>query len=47
MIERVIAWCAHNRFLVFTGTAVLVLWGVWALRATPMSLSRTWVRIER
>jgi len=36
MIERVIAWCAHNRFLVFTGTAVLTLWGVWALASTPL-----------
>jgi Cu(I)/Ag(I) efflux system membrane protein CusA/SilA len=36
MIERVIAWCAHNRFLVFTGTAVLTLWVVLALASTPL-----------
>ena len=27
MIERIIDWCASNRFLVFTGTAVLTLLG--------------------
>ena len=26
MIERIIDWCASNRFLVFTGTAALTLW---------------------
>ena len=36
MIPRVIDWCAHNRFLVFTGTVVLTLWGVWAMTATPL-----------
>ena len=36
MIERLIDWCARNRFLVFTGTAVLTLWGVWAATATPL-----------
>jgi Cu(I)/Ag(I) efflux system membrane protein CusA/SilA len=36
MIERVIDWCAGNRFLVFTGTLVLAFWGVWAMRATPV-----------
>jgi Cu(I)/Ag(I) efflux system membrane protein CusA/SilA len=36
MIARTIDWCAANRFLVFTGTAVLVLWGVWAMRSTPL-----------
>ena len=36
MIERIIAWCASNRFLVFTGTAVLTLWGLWAMTATPL-----------
>ncbi len=36
MIERVIEWCAHNRFLVFTGTLVLALWGVWAMTRTPL-----------
>ena len=36
MIERVIDWCARNRFLVFTGTAALCVWGVWAMRAIPV-----------
>ena len=36
MIPRVIDWCAHNRFLVFTGTMVLTLWGIWAVTATPL-----------
>ena len=32
MIARWIDWCARNRFLVFTGTLLLVLAGIWALR---------------
>ena len=36
MIERVIDWCAANRFLVFIGTIVLVAWGIWAMTATPL-----------
>jgi len=36
MIEGLIDWCARNRFLVFTGTAVLTLWGIWAATATPL-----------
>src|SRR5258705_8498677 len=36
MIERIIDWCAANRFLVFTGTVVLTLWGIWAMTATPL-----------
>jgi Cu(I)/Ag(I) efflux system membrane protein CusA/SilA len=36
MIERTIDWCAQNRFLVFTGTLVLTLWGIWAMTATPV-----------
>ena len=32
MIARWIDWCAHNRFLVFTGTLLLVLAGIWTLR---------------
>ena len=36
MIGRLIDWCARNRFLVFTGTLVLTLWGVWAATATPL-----------
>src|SRR3989337_533749 len=36
MSERIIDWCAGNRFLVFVGTAVLTVWGVWAMTATPL-----------
>jgi Cu(I)/Ag(I) efflux system membrane protein CusA/SilA len=36
MIGRLIDWCARNRFLVFTGTLVLTLWGVWAGTSTPL-----------
>jgi Cu(I)/Ag(I) efflux system membrane protein CusA/SilA len=36
MIERIIAWCAANRFLVFAGTLVLTLWGIWAMTGTPL-----------
>jgi Cu(I)/Ag(I) efflux system membrane protein CusA/SilA len=36
VISRIIDWCAGNRFLVFTGTVVLTLWGVWAMSATPL-----------
>src|SRR5918993_1561170 len=36
MIERIVDWCARNRFLVLTGTVVLTVWGVWAMRATPV-----------
>jgi len=36
MISRIIDWCAANRFLVFTGTVVLTLWGFWAMTRTPL-----------
>src|SRR5256885_10716583 len=36
MIERIIEWCASNRFLVFTGTVVLTVWGIWAMTKTPL-----------
>ncbi|HEY1309234.1 MAG TPA: CusA/CzcA family heavy metal efflux RND transporter [Vicinamibacterales bacterium] len=36
MIERIIDWCASNRFLVFTGTIVLTAWGIWAMTRTPL-----------
>jgi Cu(I)/Ag(I) efflux system membrane protein CusA/SilA len=36
MINRVIDWCASNRFLVFTGTVVLTLWGAWAMTNTTL-----------
>ncbi|MGB9467157.1 MAG: CusA/CzcA family heavy metal efflux RND transporter [Candidatus Acidiferrum sp.] len=36
MISRVIDWCASNRFLVFTGTLLLVLAGIWSLKHIPL-----------
>jgi Cu(I)/Ag(I) efflux system membrane protein CusA/SilA len=36
LISRWIDWCARNRFLVFTGTLLLVLTGIWALRHIPL-----------
>jgi copper/silver efflux system protein len=36
VIARWIDWCAKNRFLVFTGTLLLVLAGVWSLRRIPL-----------
>ena len=36
MISRWIDWCARNRFLVFTGTLLLVLAGIWSLRQIPL-----------
>ena len=36
MISRWIEWCARNRFLVFTGTLLLVLAGIWSLRRIPL-----------
>jgi Cu(I)/Ag(I) efflux system membrane protein CusA/SilA len=36
MISRWIEWCARNRFLVFTGTFLLVLAGIWSLRHAPL-----------
>jgi Cu(I)/Ag(I) efflux system membrane protein CusA/SilA len=36
VISRWIDWCAQNRFLVFMGTVLLVLTGVWALRHIPL-----------
>src|SRR5580700_2142918 len=36
VIARWIDWCAQNRFLVFTGTLLLVLAGIWALRQIPL-----------
>jgi Cu(I)/Ag(I) efflux system membrane protein CusA/SilA len=36
VISRWIDWCARNRFFVFTGTLLLVLVGIWALRHIPL-----------
>jgi Cu(I)/Ag(I) efflux system membrane protein CusA/SilA len=36
MINRIIDWCASNRFLVFTGTVMLTVWGIWSMTRTPL-----------
>jgi Cu(I)/Ag(I) efflux system membrane protein CusA/SilA len=36
MISRVIDWCANNRFLVFIGTLMLLLAGIWSLKNIPL-----------
>ena len=36
MLARWIEWCARNRFLVFTGTLMLVLAGIWSLRQVSL-----------
>ena len=36
MISRVIAWCSHNPFLVFTGAILLFVAGVWSLQRVPL-----------
>ena len=36
MISWIIEWCAHNRFLVFTGVALLVLAGIWSVSHIPL-----------
>lgn len=36
MINRIIDWCARNRFLVFTGTFLLVMAGIWSMGHIPL-----------
>ena len=36
MINRILDWCAANRFLVFVGTIAVTLWGIWAMTRTPL-----------
>jgi copper/silver efflux system protein len=36
MISRIIAWCARNPFLVFTGAVLLVVAGVWCMQRVPL-----------
>ncbi len=36
MIERLIAWCAKNRFFVFLGLVFAVAWGMFALKNIPL-----------
>jgi copper/silver efflux system protein len=36
MISRIIAWCARNPFLVFTGSILLVVAGFWCMQRVPL-----------
>jgi len=36
MIERIIDWCAGNRFMVFTATLLLMFGGLYAMRGVPL-----------
>jgi copper/silver efflux system protein len=36
MISWIIEWCANNRFLVFTGVALLVIAGIWSVGHIPL-----------
>ena len=36
MIERLIDWCAGNRFLVLTAAVALSAWGAWTMVHTPL-----------
>src|SRR5438876_5921675 len=36
VISRIIEWCAHNRFLVFTGVLLLTLAGIWSMGNIPL-----------
>jgi len=36
MIARLMDWCARNRFLVLTGTLLLVMAGIWSLGHVPL-----------
>ena len=36
MISRIIAWCARNPFIVFTGAILLTIAGVWCMQRVPL-----------
>src|SRR5436853_581887 len=36
VIHWIIEWCARNRFLVFTGTFLLVMAGIWSMKRIPL-----------
>jgi len=36
VISRIIEWCAHHRFLVFTGVFLLTLAGIWSMGHVPL-----------
>ncbi|MGA7522645.1 MAG: CusA/CzcA family heavy metal efflux RND transporter [Acidobacteriaceae bacterium] len=36
MISRIIEWCSRNPFIVFTGSILLAVAGVWSMRRVPL-----------
>lgn len=36
MINRIIEYCAKNKFIVFLGTVFLIGWGIWVINKTPL-----------
>ena len=36
VVERIIDFSARNKFMVFLGTLLLLAWGAWAVRRTPL-----------
>lgn len=36
MIEKIIDWCAHNKFFVFLGIAFAIAWSVWSIQNIPL-----------
>lgn len=36
MINKIIEYCAKNKFIVFLGTFILVGWGLWVITKTPL-----------
>ena len=36
MIEKVIEWSSRNKFFIYLGLFFVVVWGVWALKNTPL-----------
>ena len=36
MISRIIEWCEHNRFLVFTAVLLFTLAGIWSMQHIPL-----------
>ncbi|HWP81181.1 MAG TPA: CusA/CzcA family heavy metal efflux RND transporter [Bacteroidota bacterium] len=36
MIERIIDYCARNRFIVILAYLIIIVWGVWAVGNTPL-----------
>jgi len=36
MIERIIEWCAKNKFFVFLGVSFAIVWSIWSIRNIPL-----------